>query len=191
MGRARRRKKAKITYIKFMLLVVLCIAIFFLIKSTRAKYRSSAQSNANVDIAYYVLEEGSISQDLKLESILPSPTPYNYLFSVANNDGTNRTETAIDYTIEIKTTTNLPVTYRLYNQEDLTSEISYETETKVDSDGTYFRYIYLNGGTFGFTQDEEEVFDLQVEFPMAYNLAQYEGIVEYVQITIKSSQKIE
>ena len=41
-----------------------------------------------------------------------------------------------------------------------------------------------------FEQDETIIYKLNVEFPKEYNLAQYEGIVEYVKITIKSAQRV-
>ena len=177
-------------YIKFAFLIILAIIVISLIRNTMAKYKSTGTSNANVDLAYYLFKEGSISQDLKLASILPSTTKYNYTFSVANNDGTKRTDTAIEYTISLKTTTNLPLNYRLYNQEDSTQNLISSMTTSADTDGTYFRYIDAVGGNFGFTQDEHRIYNLEVEFPTTFNSSDYEGIVEYVQITINSNQKL-
>ena len=190
MRRARRRRKAKLMYIKFAFLVLLAIVAISLIRNSTAKYRSTAKSNADVDLAFYMFKEQDISQDLKLESILPRVEPYEYTFSVANNDGTDRTETAIHYTIEFKTTTNLPLNFKVYNSEDMETDLVESTETKTDDDGTYFKYIKVAGGNLGFEQDETHTYKLHVEFPQEYNLAQYEGIVEYVKVTIKSSQRV-
>ena len=190
MGRARRRSKAKLMYIKFAFLVLLAIASISLIRNSVAKYKSTAKSNADVDLAFYMFKEQDISQDLKLESILPRVEPYEYTFSVANNDGTDRTETAIHYTIEFKTTTNLPLNFKVYNMQDMTTDLVESTETKADDDGTYFKYIKVTGANLGFEQDETQTYKIQVEFPKEYNLAQYEGIIEYVKITIKSTQRV-
>jgi len=177
-------------YIKFAFLVLFVIVAFSLIRNSTAKYRSTAKSNADVDLAFYMFKEQDISQDLKLESILPRVEPYEYTFSVANNDGTDRTETAIHYTIEFKTTTNLPLNFKVYNSEDMETDLVESTETKTDDDGTYFKYIKVAGGNLGFEQDETHTYKIHVEFPQEYNLAQYEGIVEYVKVTIKSSQRV-
>ena len=190
MGRARRRKKAKLIYIKFAFLVILAIIAISLIRNSIAKYRSSATSNANVDLAFYLFREEDISQDLRLESILPRTEPYEYSFSVANNDGTDRTETAIHYTIELKTTTNLPLNFKVYNSTDMTNDLVESTETTQDADGTYFKKIKVAGGNFGFRQDEQATYKIHVEFPEEYNNSKYEGIIEYVQITIKSMQRM-
>lgn len=189
MGRARRRRKAKLMYIKFAFLVILVIVAISLIRNSVAKYRSTAKSNADVDLAFYMFQATDISQDLKLASILPRSTPYEYTFSVANNNGTDRTETAIHYTIEFKTTTNLPLNFKVYNSQDMTTDLVESSETRADDDGTYFKYITVTGGNLGFEQDEQVTYKIHVEFPEEYNLAQYEGIVEYVKITIKSTQR--
>ena len=189
MGRARRRRKAKLMYIKFAFLIILAIVAISLIRNSVAKYRSTARSNADVDLAFYMFQATDISQDLKLASILPRVAPYEYTFSVANNNGTDRTETAIHYTIEFKTTTNLPLNFKVYNSQDMTTDLVESSETRADDDGTYFKYIKVTGGNLGFEQDEQVTYKIHVEFPEDYNLAEYEGIVEYVKISIKSTQR--
>ena len=191
MGRARRKRKARIVYIKFVLFILLVILAANLIKNTIARYRSSAQSTANVDLAFYLFHEESISQALQLDSILPRANPYEYTFSVANNDGTRRTETAITYTIQLKTTTNLPLIIRVFNQAQPTVNLVSGEETIPDDNGTYFKYITVTGGNLGFLQDEQVNYTLEIEFPERYHVAEYEGIIEYVEVTIRSSQRIQ
>ena len=72
----------------------------------------------------------------------------------------------------------------------MSTDLVESTETKADDDGTYFKYIKVAGGNLGFEQDETITYKLNVEFPKEYNLSQYEGIVEYVKITIKSTQRV-
>ena len=189
MGRARRRRKAKLMYIKLTFFIILAIVAVSLIRNSVAKYRSTARSSADVDLAFYMFQATDISQDLKLASILPRVAPYEYTFSVANNDGTDRTETAISYTIEFKTTTNLPLNFKVYNSQDMTTDLVESSETIADDDGTYFKYIKVTGGNLGFEQNEQVTYKIHVEFPEDYNLAEYEGIVEYVKISIKSTQR--
>lgn len=191
MRRARKKIRARLKYIQFAFCIFMMILIILIIKSSFAKYRSSATSNADVNLAYYIFNNQDISQDLKLDSILPSQTPYNYTLLVANNDGQRRTETAIQYSFEIKTTTNLPLNYRFYNSQDLTNNLVSSSNTSADEDGTYYKYITATGGNFGFQTNEQATYILQVEFPEEYNVSQYEGIIEYIQITIKSNQRIE
>ncbi len=159
-----------------------------LIQNAFARYRSTATAQADVDLAFYFVKAGDISQDLKLERILPSRNKYIYSFSVANYDENNRTETSLDYTIEIKTTTNLPLNFSIVKQGETTNRIT-STEAIADDDGTYFKYIIATGDTFGFDENEEDYYQIEIEFPEAYNSSQYEGIVEYLQLTVCSTQK--
>ena len=188
MGRKRRRKVRQM-YTRIAFSIIAILLLFLVIKNTQARYTSSATSNANFDLAYYVFKEESISQELRLDDILPRSTPYIYTFSVANYEGEDRTQTSIEYDIEIKTTTNLPLNYSIHKQGETTSIIESE-ENRQDEYGTYFKYVTLEGDTFGFTQDEMNAYVIEVEFPEQYNLAQYEGIIEYIQITIDSKQKM-
>ncbi len=154
-----------------------------------AKYKSTGTSNANIDFAYYIVKEQSISQELKLQSILPRDEAYVYTFLVANHNETERTQTALEYTFKIKATTNLPLQYSVHRDGE-TTELITSITTDQDSDGTYFKNITIQGDNLGFRQNEEKTYKLEVIFPKQYNRAEYEGIVEYIEITIDSKQKI-
>ena len=190
MRRSRRRRRAKLIYIRFTLLIILAIVAISLVRNSIAKYRSSATSAADVDLAFYLFTETDISQSLQLASILPRSTPYEYTFSVANNDGTDRTETAIHYSMELRTTTNLPLNFKVYRSTDLTTDLVESTQTIQDTDGTYFKKMTITGGNFGFLQNEQATYKIEVEFPESYNDSEYEGIIEYLELTIKSSQRM-
>ena len=191
MSKRRRRRQTKLMYMRLIFFLVILILTIFLVRGILARYRSSAKSGANLDLAYYVFSEGRISQDLKLGSILPRSEPYTYTFSVDNNDGKNRTQVSLAYSIVIKTTTNLPLSYKVYNTEDTSTDLVQKTETSQDDDGTYFKYIYVQGGTLGFSKDEEATYQISVTFPEQYNLAEYENILEYVEISVDSKQRIQ
>ena len=186
--RRRRRNKKKLTLIRISVLLIFLLVDVYIIQSGFARYRSTAIAQADVDLAYYFVKAGDISQDLKLERILPRQNKYVYSFSVANYDGENRTETALDYTIQLKTTTNLPLNFIIHKQGETTNRIT-SADAIADDDGTYFKYITATGDSFGFNEDEEDYYQIEVEFPIEYNSSQYEGIVEYLQLTVYSTQK--
>ena len=136
--RRRRNRRKKLIYIRCIFIIILLFITVRFIQNGFARYRSTATSQADVDLAYYFVKAGDISQDLKLERILPRTNKYTYSFSVANYDGNNRTETAIDYTIELKTTTNLPLNYKIYKQGETTDRIT-SADVEADDDGTLFK----------------------------------------------------
>ena len=183
---SRRRRKVNL-YKKIILILILLIFLLLVIKGTLARYSSSGQSKANVDVAFYLLKEEEISQNIALEEMMPSDEVYTYTFSVANNDGTDRTETALKYTISIKMTTNLPLTYELY-MNDGTENLFQNYTTEQDEYGTYFKTITANEETFGFETNEQNTYKLQVRFPMEYNSVEYQGIIEALEIKVNSQQ---
>lgn len=189
MQRRRRRRKTRQLYFRLIFLIVIVVVSFNLIRRTTAKYKSTGTSNANIDFAYYLVKEQSISQELKLQSILPRDEAYVYTFLVANYNETERTQTALEYTFKLKTTTNLPLQYSVHLDGQNTELITSIT-TDQDSDGTYFKNITIQGDELGFRQNEQKTYKLEVTFPKQYNRAEYEGIVEYIEITIDSKQKI-
>ena len=189
--RKRKRRNNNIIYVRFILVIILLLITIGLIRGTIARYRSKGSSDANVDLAYYLLKSEDISQELKLDSILPREQPYMYTLSVANYDGNERTQTALEYDIEIKTTTNLPLQYQIYKSGEQNPQSIISTETTADSYGTYFKYTTFAGDEFGFSENQQNNYQIKVIFPEQYNSAEYEGIIEYVEITVKSRQKIE
>ena len=186
--RRRRRNRRILIYVRLICIIILLLIVIHFIQNGLARYRSTATAEANVDLAYYFVKAGDISQDLKLESILPRAEKYTYSFSVANYHGTSRTETALDYTIELKTTTNLPLNYKIYKQGETTDRIT-SADVEPDDDGTLFKYIIATGDSFGFSENEIDYYQIEIEFPEEYNSSEYEGIVEYLQLTVYSTQK--
>ena len=96
-----KRLRTNKLYSKIILIFVLVVILILILRGTLARYSSSGESSANVDVAFYLIKEQELSETIKLEEMKPSNEVYTYTFSVANNDGTNRTETALKYTIAI------------------------------------------------------------------------------------------
>ncbi len=188
--RRKRKRKSKLIYFRLVSIAIVLLLSVIGLRGTISKYKSSGSSTANVDLAYYVVEATNISQSIKLDSILPRSEKYIYTFSVSNHNATQRTETALEYTIQIKTTTNLHLNYEVTLQGENTNLIT-NTTTTADDDGTYFKTMTVTGDTFGFSADETNTYELKIEFPASYSSAEYEGIVEYLQITINSNQVFE
>ena len=120
---------------------------------------------------------------------MPRATPYEYSFLVANNYNNERTQTALEYTIKITTTTNLPLEFSVHKDGENTELITSSVEQR-DSDQTYFRYITVQGDEFGYTQNQQNIYKLEILFSDDYDDADYEGIIEYIQLTIESKQKV-
>lgn len=191
------KKKLKLV-IKLLVAVLSLILLMRLISFTAAKYESFARTNADVEVAFYILNKDYKTMTLNLDSLFPRSIPYTYKFSVANTDGENNAETDLEYELSIRTTTNLPVTYELYMNEEYTDKnatnIIKTNEVKKDSeeeDAALFRYITTEKQTLQYTKTETNLYQLVVYFPEDYNTGEYQDVIEAIEITINSNQILE
>ena len=177
------------------LILIIFIILLIIVPITYSKFQSHAKSNADVKTAFYIIDSNSENKQIILDKMIPQDEPYTYNFIVANNNGEKRCETNMEYTLTITTTTNLPLTYKLYLNEkytDLNSKnIIISEETAPDDDGTYFKTIKTNKLTFSHEKDESNIYQLVVEFPKQYNTTDYQDSVEAIIINVDSRQIIE
>ena len=161
-----------------------------------SRFFSKTDSESQIETAFYLLKTDYYEKKVHLEDIIPRSEPYTYKFKVQNNDGEVRTETNLTYKLKIITTTNLPLNYKLYKNEDSTSPnstniITSDTIEKTSNNGAYFRTIETEEEQFTFTKDEENIYTLVITFPQEYDSFNYQDIVEGITINIDSKQVIE
>ena len=187
-------KKKKILYTKLVILILcflISLRIFVLVLS---KYESIANSNADVDIAFYLLKEDYQTMTTNLASVAPRDNAYVFTFSIGNKDGVKKAEVDLTYNLTIRTTTNLPLTYDLYmnQQYDDTDAVSVVKENVIsqDDDMTYFRTITTEPVTLEYTTGTTNVYQLVIYFPKSYNQENYQDIIEAIEITIDAKQVV-
>lgn len=184
-------KKRVRLYMKFVILLLCFFVVIRMFTLTLSKFQSITKSNPNIDIAFYVFKEDYQTMQLNLGSIIPRSDPYIYHFSVSNTDGINTAEVNMKYNLKIKTTTNLPIDYVLYLEDNNEKkEISVITNNKVEKDeyGTYFRIIETEDRIFYYTKPETNIYKLVITFPEIYNSINYENIIESIEILVDSKQ---
>lgn len=180
---------------KLLILVVALIITISLTPVVFSRYETEAATVAQTNIAFYILKENYYTENLSLLSMIPQSAPYVYNFTVANNDGTNRVETDMEYDLSIITTTNLPLTYELYineayNDQGATNAIVSQNIT-ADDDGAYFKTITTPKKTFGFATNQSNSYQLVIYFPTSYTNYKYQDIAEMVRIVINSKQVLD
>ncbi len=170
----------------FILLALLCLLIPF----TLARFRTEARGDAPIDIAFYLLNDTYTHQNITLDEMKPGDEK-SYTFTVSNTDGTNRSEVTLDYEVLIRTTTNLPLEYELYevvSGSDTDAVLS--SNIVADDDGTYFKEIKTSSETFDYSSDQTKLYKLKVKYPAAQKDHKYQGFCESIEINILSKQKI-
>lgn len=173
-------------------LFISLIALIFVVPFTYSRYETRATADVRSQVAYYLLDTDYVVDSVKITDLVPSDTPYIYYFTIANNDGINRLETRLEYDLKIRTTTNLPLSFELYMNEDYDNPSSVNIvgsgNTVTDTDGTYFKEFIAPKEYFSFTYDEVNNYTLVVYFPKMYSSYQYQGLIDSIEITIDSKQ---
>lgn len=174
---------------KVTLLVILVVLLVFLIPITYSRFENKLNTNAKIDAAFYVVDTKSEVKDIKLGDIVPSDNAYEYNFTVSNFNDKGRSEVNLEYTLIIKTTTNLPLSYELYMNSD-ENNILISEEIVKDEYGTYFNVMKTNKEIFNYKDNKTNSYKLKVKFPKVYDSFDYQDIVEAIFLEVDSKQLI-
>ena len=189
-----KNKNNKRMFLKVLIIVLGIIVATRLFGLILAKYESISNSNANLDIAFYLLKEDYQTMTTNLASIEPRDNAYVFNFSIGNQDGTQTAEVDLEYELTIRTTTNLPLTYELYMNQQYTDSNAQNiiTENKIEADeqGTYFRKLLTDKVSLSYKVATTNQYQLVVHFPKEYNTENYQDIIELIEITVDSHQVI-
>lgn len=187
----------KIKFIILILFIVLLLALFLLfIKKSFSSYVSDSDLLLNIDHALYIFEEGEINFNIDTDGIVPSDEPYVYTFTLSNYNSAERSDVDISYTIELLSTTNLPLRFELYRNQsyldsDATNIISLN-ELVQDEDNSWYRSMKVaDSFNFYYSVDSIDTYYLLIYFPKSYSSTiDYEGVMDNIEIKIESEQII-
>lgn len=187
-----KNKKLRRLYEKLIILVLCFLIIARIFVLVLSKYESISDSYANVDIAFYLFKEDYKTMTINLASILPQDNEYVFEFTIGNQDGIEIAEVDLEYELTLRTTTNLPLTYELYMNQQYTDDgainIIKENSVALDEYGTYFRTMTTDKITLPYTQGITNLYQLVVYFPANYDQENYQDIIELLEITVNAQQ---
>ena len=200
-----RRKLQETPYMKekirFLLFALILFLVFFLAKyllgMAFARYEVRAMINSNIDKALYIFEDEKLSFNLEPEGIIPSNDPYVYKFSVSNFNTTKESDVDISYTIQVRTTTNLPITISMYRNElhtavGATNIFNGGAQIAQDTDSAWYR-VYSSGTAYqmSYQNHTTDIYTMVISFPESYaNNPVYANSIESIEVTIDSQQII-
>lgn len=179
-------------------LIILIVAIVLLliigITITMARYRSTGNTEVSAEVAFFVVEEGFQEGNIVLSDLYPREEAFEYGFTISNTDGTKISETSIEYNMELRFTTNLPLEIDIYkNGSKLTNANDIENDIVLDETGQcYIRKIKIKNGEFIFNQAQTDTYKISAKFPTQYSVnEEYEGMIDHVSILLEARQKID
>lgn len=170
--------------------VLLVVGIFvslFLIKQVYSIFHTDASGIAANKIAFYVVDAKPQTQQIKIGEIAPDGQNYRYSVEINNFKDGKVSEVDMEYTMSIRTTTNIPVNYELYLGDGTTNIIGTK-ETVQDANGMYFFKFDSHAGNFVHGVSKTDKFTFVVNFPNTYNDALYQDLIETIEITVNAVQ---
>lgn len=179
------------------LIIIILVVCFLFFSSSFSKYQTNGVGQVDSNVAFYLLKPGYMTNQIKLSSLSPSNDPYVYTFSVSNTDGTNRSEVDLSYVVKIITTTNIPLRYELYMNENYLSSGATNlininnTVIAADEDGTYFQTFTMDSVNMYYNANKTDNYTLLVYYDDEVKNSKYQDTIEGIRIDIDSEQIIE
>lgn len=192
--RERKVIKAKRRF-KLILTIFVLMLVHRIVFNSFSLYESNAVSEATIEVAYFLLDDTYDTQTIKLDEMLPGDTQ-TCRFSIANyyiDQNTQQeviTETDMEYELKVRTTTNLPLKYKLSKSVDGSNKVPITLEETQDVHDTYFYTLLEETGEFRYTTGQSNVYTIEVEFPAEYDEIEYQNIIECIEITVEGHQKV-
>ncbi len=187
---------------KLIMVLLIFVALFKIIFGSFSLYESNAESVAEVDLAFYILEDYYSTRSVALQNMLPGDSQ-TFTLTVSNyidDDETGDTiisDTDMEYDLVIKTTTNLPLEYTITkNQEMIEQNNIAECEIIQDEYGTYFSRLLSSSGQFDVNVGDErdipytDTYIIKIDLPADCTDERFAGIKDAIDIEIHGRQMV-
>ena len=180
-------------YLFFSILLIVTLVSLGKFNFTQARYESETTVSVEPTLAFFIVDVQNASGQIKLDGIIPRAEPYLFAFEVSNFKETEHANVDLTYSIEVITTTNMPLNFKLFKGNDTTqNEISTDTIT-TDENGVYYRHLVIDDvSVMNYSVNVTDTYTLWVEFPVS-NMAYpdvYVGIIDLVDIKINAEQVV-
>ena len=188
-----KKEKKRFLAMSSIFAVSVILIVYFLI-TAYGSYITESRLKSNVDRAVYVLDEQMMTFNIDSAKIVPSNSPFTYSFSVSNFNSDEQSEVDLQYKLKVRTTTNLPITLRMYRNEeydDTGATNILGSPTLRQANRRYKVYDETNYFTMNYANQVTDVYQLVVDFPLSYaNDTTYADVTENISIIIESKQII-
>lgn len=180
--------KKKFLYFNRITFAIIGILLIMLItKVAFSRFFTDSSGVAVGDVAFYIIKPDTQTQTLNMFDIKPDDQDYVYNIDVSNYENDQVSEVDLEYNLSLKTTTNIPVEYKIYLNNQDTNEFN-QQEVIQDEDGMYFNQFLTPSQKFNKNQKQTNHYKLIVNFPSKYNEEGYQDLIDSVEITIAAKQ---
>lgn len=181
-------------YAFFSILLMVTLVLFSTFKFTQARYESNLAMEIQPSLAFLIVGVESETGQIKLEGMVPRASAYEYEFTVSNFSGNEHANVDLTYSIEIVTTTNLPLDFKVFKGNSNVDEVDHDTFEQDEND-VYYRRLVLDGvSTMSYANDCTDTYKLWVSYPATDSIVKNPdgeaGVIELVDIRINAEQVV-
>ena len=173
-----RNNRIKLMSPQLMVVLVIITTSIVLIFSL---YKSTVASENSAKVAAFVLELQSDSiLDIPIEPIAPN-SKQEILFEVSNQKDQKQSEITMQYTVEISSMANLPLSFKLYRYNESTKQ--YE-QVKLTANTT-------DQIKYGFSEQVNHKYKLEINWNTNaenYNSYEYSKTIDKIKIAVNAIQ---
>lgn len=161
--------------------------VLILMTTVFSAFQSDAEGTVSNKIAFYVIDPVPQTQQIKIGELAPDGANFSYSIQVSNFKNGKTSEVDMDYTLRIKTTTNVSVSYKLYANGGDTDVIG-TREIIQDDDGMYFYSYNPQVGSFVHGVQKTDTYTLVINFPTTYRSAVFQDLIDVIEVTVDAEQ---
>ena len=188
-------KKRFLNVLRLIIVFSFFIVAINLIDVAYSRYESKVDMNANANVAFFVVDQGTYENSISIDGLTPRTEPFLYTINVYNYKGTLRTNVTLEYKIAIETTTNLPLTYSILRNETYSnSSTNIMTNEEIRQEEDVYYKVFSNDEKYTFTHRSNQIdqYTLVVNFPEEYKNYpnDYQGKIEMISVIIDAEQVV-
>jgi len=175
----------KITILITLAILILGVGITYSMFFSGARLASGDQN-----IAQFVFNSDKMSKiSIPLIDLIPGSKD-DYFFTVSNTDAGLTSEVTIEYQIILKTYHFIPLNIKLYRVGPIEDLFLMECNDTFTRNVSNELVCTMPVGEMVYSLNVSNEYRLEVEFPNAHNDEMYAGLVDFIELEIRSWQKI-
>ena len=174
---------------KIIIITILIVCIMTGIGITYSMYSSKANAETKVvSLASFVFDTDKKDQiNIPISNIAPGDN-LEYKFSVSNSSKDKKSEVTIKYNIIIKTMHFIPLEIKLYDKND---ELILDCNEEKERNELNELSCSTEDIIMPYLEDIKDDYNIKLSFPVEYSTEEYSSLVDYINLEIRSSQKID
>ena len=173
---------------KKIIVIILIVLASLGIGITYSMYTTDAKMKTDIALAAFVFDTDRKELiNIPISNLKPGDD-VKYEFSISNNSNKKKSDVSIKYNIIIKTMHLMPLEISLYDSEDNLVMNCNEDNKRNELNELE---CHSNDIIMPYKENVKDEYYIEIKFPIEYNSIEYSSLIDYINLEINSTQKID